>query len=292
MLSTVVVLVVLAALAIAVVVKGGGCYESAVPAAVEIAGGVPVGNPNRYPWLCSLVVRGIPNCGGVLIHPRLVLTANHCGGRVIEYVRIGGDEVRKVIATTYRPEPADYLQIDSSRDIMVLILDKASTKTPIKLARQMPRSGTFVRLLGRGIKSAQNLTKPDVALTKATTVYYDNKTLAAALQREQPPPPTDPARRDIFFKEIKKLIRDASNPLIGGTMFYAPQNACAGDSGGPVFIEKGPGQDELMGIISYVPGYCSETTRLKYSFFVNIPPIVNGLLQAIADADRRFGRKS
>ncbi|WP_229786584.1 S1 family peptidase [Actinokineospora fastidiosa] len=108
-----------------------------------IIGGDPASE--NYPFYTKLLSNGRFGCGGSLIAPLWVVTADHCIGSVTS-VRIGGTtlssgESRTVVQQIGGP---------SGYDIALLKLGSASTQTPIKITDTALTAGTAVRIMGHG----------------------------------------------------------------------------------------------------------------------------------------------
>ena len=231
-------------------------------AAPAVVGGVPAAM-SRYPWFCSFYVRqgGQLLCGGVLIAPDTILTAKHVYIQPGYFVVIGGTTgafgdsraVKEVIAI-------------AGFDLVLVKLWTPSTKQPIKLATRLPPSGTMVTLLGRGMKSGDWNHAGDAALTKARLQYLDRaKTLRWLL--------SEPHRPN-SAKLLSGLIDKARDPTLLAAI-SKNKSGCGGDSGGPLIIERGPGQDELLGIVHGGAFECELAgTQLLYNFFVSVPQYV------------------
>lgn len=236
-------------------------------AAPAIVGGVPAAM-SRYPWFCSFFRKrgdAIPFCGGVLIAPDTILTAAHCGIKPGDFVLIGGTtevfgDPRAVKAAEAIPE----------FDVAFVKLWTPSKKQPIKLATRLPPDDTMLTILGRGRKGAQQ-TQPDATFTKAQLQYKSKAALTRLIQAENPS-----ARAELV--SVLKL-----HFVIGAVS--DKKSACHGDSGGPLIWERGPGQDELVGIASRGAGpACDDNDPLKlnYSVFVNVPYVMQKKDRALA----------
>lgn len=208
-------------------------FETARPVAPAIVGGVPA-SMARYPYFCSMITRrGDPSqgfCGGVLIGPRSVLTAGHCEVMVGDRVLVGADETRTIVAAEGHP----------TLDLLLLTLDKPSSKTPIRLAASMPSDGTAVVALGRGKTHAGDTSGPlpmrPLARTFLTLVGKHRAPQALASD----------------VSEVRTIAARNGVQLLESPAFAPTERGvCSGDSGSPVIVDGGSAaRDLLVGIVS------------------------------------------
>lgn len=228
------VIIVACALVVAAAVVLASPARDTFGAQPAIAGGVAA-DYRRYPWFVSMLTRGgRGHCGGVLVEPTTVISAGHCEVSPGQNVVIGGTEVRAIASIERHP----FL------DAMLLKLRAPSTRAPIKVAAALPPPNTPVVVLGRGGKAPGSTEDPG-AFTK---------TFLSTLSRELMTQALPPDARAYY----------ATNPAAFGLRSpWLPdaRGACSGDSGGPVIVEKGPGNDELVGIIvaGTADGLCRNT---------------------------------
>ncbi|SMC96415.1 S1 family peptidase [Lentzea albidocapillata] len=138
-----------------------------------IIGGEPA--TENYTFYTKLLSNGRFGCGGSLIAPLWVVTADHCIGSVTS-VRIGGTtlgagETRNVVQQIGGP---------SGYDIALLKLGSPSAQTPITITETALNTGTAVRIMGhgqtcptRGCGSAPNqLMQLDTSLVTGCTANF------------------------------------------------------------------------------------------------------------------------
>lgn len=260
-------------LVVAVIVRGNNAVARFVPKLVKpaIVGGTPA-DPARYPYFASLVVKGYPGypetpfCGGILTSKDKVLTAMHCLGEYTQLIKqyveveIGMSERRKIKDITIHP----------ALDIAMITLATPSTKRPIAMASALPPSGSTVTVLGRGQKTPGLPQGPaNYAFEKVNLKYMDGPTVARLLEKE----PKLDAESKQFWKEF--ALGSGGLIVLVGPPGKSP---CSGDSGGPVILEKGPGQDQLLGLASLSIGtsdglICGAGMLQSYTVFTSIPAV-------------------
>jgi secreted trypsin-like serine protease len=207
---------------------------AAVLASASIFHGTPV-TPDQAPWLVTLTTRG-PFCGGALIAPDRVLTAAHCiQGSDPDRVSVRIHGVRHAwrgarFPTSYReiPSPVDPDNASASGtvdDIAVIVLAKPVTGVAtLPIAQPPTTTGEASQTIGTGRTSPKG---------------GEGRPHAAAQTVSDACPAAYGA--DLFFAD-KHLCTLDSTPNAS--------QACAGDSGSPVMVQRN-GAWAVAGVVTW-----------------------------------------
>jgi endonuclease G len=208
-------------------------------AIARIVGGTPVG-VGEFPE-CVLVGRRRVNgsiswfCSGVLVHPRIVLTAGHCfsSAAPANVVALSAEDVDDLQNAERRGglRMRQHPQYPRTgfHDISVMILRRASTIDPVRLATAAElEQAANTTLVGFG--------NDDILSTRGF-----------GIKREVTVPITNPPRGSGGpDDEQDTLGYDADLEFVAGGAGF---DSCNGDSGGPAYIQVG-GQRVLAGLTS------------------------------------------
>lgn len=212
--------------------------QNMAEAVQRIVGGFPVA-VGEFPE-CALIGRRNQNgtfrffCTGVLVHPRIVLTAGHCFDpaapanvvalKAEDQTRLDNAEIVSVQRMIQHPEyPTTRLH-----DISVIVLRAASTAAPVRLATEQELGQAInTRLVGFG--------NDDVLSTRGFGV-----------KREV----TVPITASLSVGNIADLEREfgfeADLEFVAGGGGF---DSCNGDSGGPAYIDVA-GERVVAGVTS------------------------------------------
>ncbi len=211
------------------------------PAAPYVVGGNDT-TAARFPWQVLITANGNQFCGGVLIHPMIILTAAHClvddqlnyfeerpdielrayAGRT--HLNTGGEDLEWNIS---RVDPG-YHPATGAYDWGFISLGEPASAPTLKLAgpneRPLWKTGRRATLSGFGDKAEAG--KPASILQQA-----DIPILADS----------DCSHYGTRFRSSTMLC---AGYLGGG------RDACQGDSGGPLSVVADRGESRLVGIVS------------------------------------------
>jgi len=230
-------------------------------------------SPGEYPYVAHVLIDRAFQCTGTLVTPTHVISAGHCSsivpggvanvpvghpGQLIE-VSIGAHKTPSAtLLGGYKSDgehrvgkqvsvAPGYLGVGSvSSDVVVIELDRPSTKTPVKIANAQERAiwepGDLMTIAGFG-NTESGGDQPEV-LQEAQVPIVDDKTAAKAY-----PYLVDGV--DPLFGGFESRTQVAAGYVGNGGV-----DTCQGDSGGPLLAPISGGF-RLVGDTSYGVG-CAE----------------------------------
>ncbi|XP_050789895.1 granzyme M-like isoform X1 [Gopherus flavomarginatus] len=203
--------------------------------------------PHSRPYMVSIHIRGIPTCGGVLVHACWVLTAAHCHADLIKgpiRVMVGlhwqsrrNARVQVFTVAKFVPHPS-YNRTTMANDIMLLKLDRKvvwnKETSLLPLSKRNPTPGTPCSVAGwgrfrEGSKYSPVLRELDV---KVMDIRMCNNSR-------------------YWHGEVTSTMMCIEGIEKGS----AP---CKGDSGGPVVCGK---KAEVAGVMSFVGKSCVDVFK-------------------------------
>lgn len=205
----------------------------ALQSAAEIIGGRTT---REFPSCCCIGDDEGFNCSAVLVRPRVVLTAAHCGASITR-VFIGGWDIGKLNAgellgvRAVVPHPR-YDAARNLNDITVIVLAEDAGTPPVALASEDELAAAeYCALVGFG---RNDPTRP----------------LGFGLKRETSAP-IAALRRDIaddLSEAASRLGFDPEHEFVAGRKGLG-RDSCNGDSGGPAYVLTTSGP-RLLGLTS------------------------------------------
>lgn len=236
---------------------------------------------NGHPQVVAVRINGYTGwtlCSGTYVAPRVVVTAAHCmRNDTIQgqtFVYHGRDYLTDVETLPEIPDPGErskwaraettmvnpaYDRNLNYPDAAVLFLDRELPFKPIPLLRHSvsdsTRYGTIVGWGGKRALTADISQVEGAGIKRSATVRLLGSPTEADYHPEDPNP-------GMLVPEIREALLKTDG--------RAPRaNTCAGDSGGPLLVER-HGKEYVAGISMWTGLYCED-----YSIFTRIDPFLD-----------------
>ncbi|XP_062523887.1 complement C2-like isoform X2 [Corticium candelabrum] len=254
------------------------CGRAVAPKCRNQRNGVCLSETGAWPWMVAIyrIERGNPvfHCGGVVISERMILTAAHClfGRNITELLVVVGDTqrfVKEFSEKTYKIKQVfihqEYDPISFNRDIALLMLYCDITCSPYVRKVCLPtandtiyyRPGTECIVAGWGATERREL--------------GGNSSAKSTAMKELHLPIAD---KTICINSTSPQFQsDVTNYTVCAGDGTGNNDACDGDSGGPLFTKRNKEKEidddsyVVVGIVSWGEG-CGQPR--KYGIFAHL----------------------
>lgn len=214
---------------------GGDAYDQTATKTIRLAQGSPV-LVDQFPFAASLAINGVHSCGGLVIQPRVILTAGHCvtnlndgSLKAPESMQIHVGNVTRGEGKMYPVEQVVIPEIFSVNDTFLGDIALLELSVPLDVEEailgEVSQNNTILTAIGWGFTTEENVLSTSLLQTLLGKI--------------------DSAACDAFH-DIKGLgTRPVDHFCAQGINTAA--DTCRGDSGGPLL----QGDFHVVGITSY-----------------------------------------
>lgn len=257
--------------------------EEVGTSANEIVRADKVGGPKAAVAVVGLTnIGGRRYCSGVVVAPRVVITAAHCLTDIVErtIVYYGADVTADqdsfyneddpsqpwTVASTWAQHP-DYDADLHFPDLAAVYLPRELPMEPAELLRSPLRNGDLNDQMTVSGWGASKALTPDLSEFEGVGIQRTAKVPFLGSPTVRDFVPEDP-NNGLFVPAIRARLAK-----FGGR---APEsNTCAGDSGAPIFVKRG--NDQYVGAINFFTGLSCE----GYSMATRVEPFLRWFDEAI-----------
>ncbi|XP_033121970.1 uncharacterized protein LOC117120977, partial [Anneissia japonica] len=231
-----------------------------LPAEDRIVGGEDV-PPGKWPWIGSITVYGSHYCGAALIDREWALTAAHCLGRRIDYIRFGTTDLEFHPSVFYEevgvaealPHP-DYDDYTLANDIALLRLER-----PVSYS-------AFIQPICFG----EDFAVGTECVSAGWGQLYEYGPIPNTMQEITVPIISQEECRNVSQLEIM------TNSTICTGGFEDEKGICRGDSGGPLMCKR-DGIWFVAGVASFTKNPCASDVG-GYTRVSSYTELINDIL--------------
>jgi len=235
----------------------------------------------RYPYVAALSRTSdagrVYFCAGALVAPRWILTAAHCF-HSRSGVRIATRDLWAMVGRDRLGNAEETAQVGIDRIVLLPGYDPSSQENDLALVRLADIAGPLIA------EAAGPADDPAQATALGFGSFYEGRLAGRALSSKGQP--TAQASNSLRRSRLL-LVMGAECWRYGGSRDMgmavcataSPDEACVGDSGGPLIVEAAEGADRLLGVLSVGSGCAVAEPRLGYT---RVAPYAGWIAETIA----------